>query len=151
MGGEESSANDVFKSEPWKSKLNEAAEAEASRWKSSHRLQELQDTIKAVAALPVGEEGKEVGEVQHNVVVGPYTLAAQVGSEGESMAFDFDVHESVVNRALRRKQWSDLAPDVRVVELSPALWDALDSRTRTELVRRRIFGLEDEEVEAEED
>merc|ERR1712194_899377 len=122
---------------------------EASRWKSSHRLQELQDTIKAVAALPVGEEGKEVGEVQHNVVVGPYTLAAQV--ESESMAFDFDVHESVVNRALRRKQWSDLAADVRVVELSPSLWDALDSRTRTELVRRRIFGLEDEEVEAEED
>jgi hypothetical protein len=147
--GEEQEGEQIehpFRLEAWESCLAMAAQREAHRLEASTRMAQLR------AMMPANGDtlgDNSIGEVTENVPCGPFTLAVQVGSHG--VALDFDAHESYVNRALRRQQWATHAPDLRVEEVSLATFDKQSGLHRTDLLRRRILGLPDDDGEEEDD
>mmetsp|Transcript_57830 Transcript_57830/g.161410 ORF Transcript_57830/g.161410 Transcript_57830/m.161410 type:complete len:691 (+) Transcript_57830:59-2131(+) len=127
----------AFGSASWKDGFEHAAALENLHYARVGRAKELRMALERASAFL--EE--PIGDVQEGHIVGPYHVAALVGSHG--VAIDFDVVQSPVNRALRRQQWSSLAPDVRVAEVTLAQWDALCDTQRAALVQRRVEGVDD--------
>jgi len=116
----------------WKEGITKAGDEEVALSRPG-RLAELKQALT--------KTGEEVTDMEEGLAIGPYSVLLRVGSH--SVALDFDAHESPVNRALRRKQWATLSPDLRVAEITAGSWDGLTDRARAALFRRRLLDEED--------
>jgi len=136
-----SGSQSPFLSTSWQHGIAEAAASEARIFKASARGEQLKIALRSVASL--SEEGAQdlISEMEDLAQLGPYVVAALFRERG--VALDFDAHQSPTGRALRRQQWAAICPEVRVAEISLAIWD-LDVDGRTDLVRRRLEGIEDD-------
>lgn len=103
---------DPWSSEEWRTGLERASRIESAGLALTGRLPKLRNLV----AKSLNNEGEEAPVIEENAAAGPYHLALQLPSIG--VGFDLDVHQSPVNRALRRQQWAQLLPDVRIAELS---------------------------------
>lgn len=129
----------------WASGLKAARAAEWRRHKAAVDLGAMRAEIEQAA---VDIEGF-TGDIEYDAHVGPYPVAARISSLG--LFLDFDVHASFVSRALRRKQWPALAPDLRPAELALPHWLQNSGRCRTSLLSRRLKGEEDPTEDDEDD
>lgn len=158
--GSEASAGEAlgsFGEEVWRQCLTKAGQLEAKHLAASRRTDDLKAALALVEAqTEVNESEEDEGNSKafsdielDSCLYGPFAVSFRVGSHG--MALDFDVHQTPMNRALRRQQWVKLAPDVRVAEITAAQWDGLDAGGRAALVRRRVLDIPDPVLEEEED
>jgi len=119
----------------WKEKLAASAQAEGEAFRASSRKDQL---LLALKELP------DIEEPELGFIAGPLCLSAFWKSR--NLAIDIDAHYNVVSPVLRRQQWSKVAPEVEVKEISLAAWDKEAGSHRLELLRE-ILG---EEVAVEE-